>query len=160
MLRRGNNAALLAPKYDFPIFCCQPRQCLSSIQPIAAVKMAFANTLEQNEKFQSIFAREADKRRNLAGVKKAASHGNGKHEVSTPGLLRRMKTNIPRPGDLVLPRESPRKGYIAPLYPNTFSIEATARERSTSDDEELVLLAIKSTNLARKAKDPATLRWM
>lgn len=161
VLRRGSKAAFLAPKYNSPIFRRQPRQCSSLIPRIAVVKMAFANTLEHNEKIQSIFAREADKRRSSAGIKKAASHGNRKDEkVSTSGLFRRMTTNISRPGDLVLPRESSRKAYIAPLYPNTFSIEATARESSISDDEELVLLATKSANLASKAKDPAILRWM
>lgn len=123
--------------------------------------MAFTNTLEQNEKFRSISAREADKRRSSAGIKKAASYGNGKYEkASTSGLLSGMMANISEPGGLVLPRESPRKAYIAPLYPETFSIEATARESSISDDEELVLLAIKNANLACKAKDPAIMRWM
>lgn len=122
--------------------------------------MASATPIERGEKFQTVFAREADKRRKSTAVKKDANNVVQRDDkLSTPGLLRRMAISVSRAESLVLPRDNPRKAYIAPLYPNIFSIEATAQERSISDNEEIVLLAVKNT-IPGSDIEPVNLRWM
>lgn len=94
------------------------------------------------KKFQSVAAREADRRRISPQIKKDAYYPNLRDEMSPLGLLRRMTSKFADSQTLVLPRDNPRAAHIAPLYPTFFSVEAAAQEHSNSDREETVLLAI------------------
>jgi len=162
VLRRGNNAAL-TPKYDPSTFS---RQILSSIPPLYPTHFCIRNgtttSIDRRKKFQTVFAREADKRRKSTGSKiDAINMVQRDDKISTPGIFRRMATSVFKAESLVLPRDSPQKAYIAPLYPTIFLIEATAQERSISDEEAL-LLAVKNTSPGSGIEpiEPVNLRWM